>query len=674
MPSIERGARMGRPKSAARPVPRTAAGAPRPKPVRDAARPSRPASVARPRPQPGRPSRPNSSRPSRPQPARGSRPVRRRPIRPRPALGQPHRRARGLFTLICIVLSLFVAQLFRLQTFDAKSLAEQALAGRVTTAPVGASRGQLLDRNGEVLATSLERYNVTVDQKVVAEYYTYITDPVTKKKVKVTRGPKDAAVQLAKVLKIPVPEVLKTLVGTKRFSYVAKGVSPQTWRAVDALPISGIYPERTTQRFYPADGVAASLLGFVGKDGKALGGLELKLNEELSGKAGKVTYQRDPAGRFIPMTDVAERKAVAGINYQLTLDRDIQWKAEQLLAQKVTETKSESGSVVVMNRQGEILALANAPSFNPNNASAAKPADLSNRALAEVYEPGSTSKIMTAAAVLESGAVTTEDGFSVPDSVSRAGSTFHDSHTHPTERLNLAGILAQSSNVGTVLAGEKISPTDLHSYFTKFGIGQPSGLDFPGESRGILAKPQDWSGSQRYTVMFGQGLSINALQGASVYQTIANDGVRVTPRLIAGTVTEPGKLTPAAPAASSTVVSSKTAQQVRLMLEGVVSEEGTAPLARIPGYRVAGKTGTAERVDPACGCYRGYTSSFIGFAPADKPELIISVTLQDPINGRYGGRIAAPVFHDLMIYALQKLQVPPTGTASPKITLTPGER
>jgi cell division protein FtsI (penicillin-binding protein 3) len=224
------------------------------------------------------------------------------------------------------------------------------------------------------------------------------------------------------------------------------------------------------------------------------------------------------------------------------------------------------------------------------------------------------------------------------------------------------------------MAGEKLSPSTMYGYLTRFGIGQPSGLDFPGESRGILAQPQDWSGSQRYTVLFGQGLSVNAVQAAGVYQTIANDGVRVEPRLVAGTVRPDGTLVKAPAPRTVRVVSPATATSLRRMLEGVVSAEGTAPEARIAGYRVAGKTGTAQRFDPTCGCYRGYTGSFIGMAPADDPQLVVAVTLQRPVRGYYGGTVAAPVFREVMTYALQKLQIPPTGTKSPKISITPAAR
>ena len=319
---------------------------------------------------------------------------------------------------------------------------------------------------------------------------------------------------------------------------------------------------------------------------------------------------------------------------------------------------------------GEILALANAPTFDPNDTSRSAMKNLANRALSDVYEPGSTGKVMTFAAALEEKAITPSTPFTVPGHIKRSTKVFHDSHDHAPERLTAAGVLAKSSNVGTIMIGEKLAPRTMHDYLTKFGIGQPSGLNFPGESRGILAKAKDWSGSQRYTVLFGQGLSVNAVQAAGVFQTIANDGVRMPPRLIEGVQRADGTVEPAIPDRGVRVVSAATAETVRLMLEGVVSADGTAPEARIPGYRVAGKTGTAQRFDPGCGCYRGYTASFIGMAPADDPQLIVAVTLQRPVKGHYGGSLAGPVFKQIMSYALQKLQIPPTGTRYCSIRMT----
>ena len=578
-----------------------------------------------------------------------------------------------MFLAVCVVLSLFAVQLLRLQALDASAMAQAALGSRTTTNTVPALRGQILDRNGAVLAASVERRDVVVDQRVVRKWSRFEDIPGRPGKTrKVELGVRDAAVLLAPVLGLDVEALVARLSGQRGYVVVAKSVTPVLWRAVDALDVGGISGVRTSARVHPAGGLAASLTGWYTGDGRPLGGLEQRLDAQLTGRPGSVTYERDPSGRQIATGAIASTPAEPGGSVRLTIDRDLQWKAEQALAAQLKKTGALSGTVVVLRvKDNAILALANAPTFNPATKGAALAANLRNRALGDIYEPGSTGKVMTAAAALEEGVVTPMTPFTVKDKIRRADKTFNDSHSHPPERLTFAGILATSSNVGTVMVGEKVPAATMHAYLSKFGIGQPSGLKFPGESRGILAPVDQWSGSQRYTVLFGQGLSVNAIQAAGVYQTLANGGVHLPPRLVEGTQRLDGTLA-AAPAAKGTrVVSKKTAGQVIAMLEGAVSDEGTAPEARIAGYRVAGKTGTAQRYDDACGCYRGYTGSFIGLAPADAPQLVVAVTLQRPVNGYYGGVVAAPVFREIMTYALQSLQIPPTGAKSPSIRLIP---
>jgi len=276
---------------------------------------------------------------------------------------------------------------------------------------------------------------------------------------------------------------------------------------------------------------------------------------------------------------------------------------------------------------------------------------------------------MTAAAVIQQHTMTADTAITVPNSLMRGGRVFHDDISHGTWHLTLTGVLAKSSNLGAIQAADTLGEQKLYSYLRAFGMGQPTGLDFPGESQGILAPVSQWTRAQYATLAFGQGMSLNAVQATSVYATIANDGVRVEPTLVAGTTSPDGTFTSSPPAAQVRVVSPQTARTVRMMLESVVSNDGTAPKAKIAGYRVAGKTGTANRIDPTCGCYRGYTASFIGFAPADQPRLVVSVVLQNPRHGHFGGTLAAPVFKTVMSFALQTLGIPPTGTTSPRMRL-----
>jgi cell division protein FtsI (penicillin-binding protein 3) len=436
------------------------------------------------------------------------------------------------------------------------------------------------------------------------------------------------------------------------------------------MQLPGIFKQDTSLRVYPANGLAAAVVGFVGRDGSGLGGLELSDNSLLAGTNGVDTFEAGAGGREIPSSESNQRDAVDGSSIRLTINRDIQWAAERALSAQVRASGADSGTVVVMDpRTGAILALATAPSFDPADPGAAPVADRGNRALSEVYEPGSTSKVMTVAAVIQEKTMTPNTPITVPNSLMRGGRVFHDDVTHGTWHLTLTGVLAKSSNLGAIQAGDTLGEARLYSYLKAFGMGDPTGIGFPGESRGILAPVSRWSRAQFATLAFGQGMSLNAVQATSVYATIANDGVRVEPSLVAGTTAPDGTFTSSPPARQVRVVSPQTATTVRAMLESVVSADGTAPKANIAGYRVAGKTGTANRVDPGCSCYRGYTASFIGFAPADHPRLVVSVVLQNPRRGHYGGTLAAPVFKTVMSFALQSLDIPPTGSVPPRMRL-----
>ena len=293
-----------------------------------------------------------------------------------------------------------------------------------------------------------------------------------------------------------------------------------------------------------------------------------------------------------------------------------------------------------------------------------------NPSVQDVYEPGSTGKVMTMAAALEEGTITPTTVLRVPDSLLRAGKVFRDHDPHPVQHLTTTGILAVSSNTGSIQVGETLGSEKLHNYLTKFGIGEKTGSGLAGESAGILHPVSQWSGTTAPTVAFGQGYSLTAMQATSVFATIANNGVRVSPTVIAGISDESGNFTPAGNRNSVRVISNDNAAKLRTMMESVVSSHGTAPTAAIPGYRVAGKTGTAQRVDPMTGKYSGYTASFIGFAPADSPRFVINVTLQRPRNGHFGGSLCGPVFKKVMTFVLQSKHVAPTGTEVARVALT----
>lgn len=458
-----------------------------------------------------------------------------------------------------------------------------------------------------------------------------------------------------------------------RFVYLAHGVRPDQARLISSWNFLGIGTLPEYRREYPNDSLAASVIGFVNDTGKGAAGLESSMNDVLAGKQGWQRVEISPEGQHIPMGEDQKQPSVPGRGVRLTLQRDLQFKAQQAIEKQVKATRAKSGSVIVMDpRTGRLLAMASAPGFDPNHYADSDRSVWGSPLVQDAYEPGSTGKVVTAAAVMEHGGVTPKTPFTVPDQIKKYDVVFHDSHHHAPERLTFAGVLAKSSNVGTIMASESITEQQLYQTLRDFGFGQKTGLPLPGETPGLLEPPGKWSGTDRYPIAFGQTVSVNAVQMASVYATIANGGVRVTPNLVAGTVGEHDRFTPAPAPRRTQVISARTARQISDMLEGVTTKEGTAPKAQIKGYRVAGKTGTAEIVNPRCGCYDGggYTASFAGFAPADDPRLVVQVVLQDPKRGsHYGGDAAAPVFKDVMSFALQSEKIPPTGSRPPIIEI-----
>jgi cell division protein FtsI (penicillin-binding protein 3) len=565
------------------------------------------------------------------------------------------------------VLSLFAGRLVQIQGIDASVLAAKALQERSRAVVLPAHRGDVVDADGAVLATTVERRNIVVDQTLVPLFRNQRAADGTVPDG--AKGVAAAARALAPLLGMRVGELTRKLTGTKRYAVVAKDVEPDVWRRIARLSVPGVVGEQASRRVYPAGTVGASLVGFLGADGAPLAGIERSRQSDLAGVDGELRFEQSADGRQIPPGLGSEVEPRPGRGVQLTLDRDLQWKTQETLAAAVRKTAAASGYAVALDpRTGDVLALASVPTFDANKPGAAPAGNRENRALVDVFEPGSTSKVVTAAAAMEEGVVTPATRFRVDDEIHRGGKVFHDSHRHPTEKLTFAGVLAQSSNVGTILAGERVPAKDMYGYLRRFGLGSPTGIGLA-ESRGIVTPVADWNRSQRYTVLFGQGLSVTALQAAGVYATIANDGVRVAPRLVKAVGDGSGGWTPTPASAQTRVVGAKTAQQLRLMLESVVGDEGTAVAATIPGYRVAGKTGTAEAYDERCACYSGYTASFIGMAPADDPQVVVAVFLQRPTKGHYGGVVAAPVFQQVMTYALAARGIPPSGTRAPKVPL-----
>ncbi|MFE9371595.1 peptidoglycan D,D-transpeptidase FtsI family protein [Streptomyces sp. NPDC006711] len=626
--------------------------------------------------------------PARPHPR--PRPVARRPAAKKFKPSSHRPRLRLVSLGLTLVMLAFVVRLLQVQAVDASAYAAKADKNRYASYALPAERGQITDRAGIALATSVDAYDITADPTLFTPEATRIPD-----------APEQAAALLAPLVGKGQAELAKKLRTPKtRYVVLARRQTPQVWNQIKDLKkvftekaatdrakggpganvLAGVLNESSTKRVYPNGDLAAGILGYVNADGKGGGGLESSLNKELAGTDGKISYAQS-GGRRVPTAGTHETPAVPGSDVELTIDRDIQWMAQKAISDQVAESHADRGYVIVQRSDtGEVLAMANAPGFDPNNISQASAASLGNAALQDAFEPGSTAKVMSMAAVLEEGVATPETHVVVPNRLQRGDRLFKDDVDHPTWNLTLNGVLAKSSNIGTILAVEQLGKTDaqadnvLYSYLRKFGIGSPSGLGFPGETPGILAPASKWSSSQQYTVRFGQGLSLNAMQAASVYSTIANGGVRVEPTLVRGTKGPDGRFTPAPAPKQTRVVSEKTANTLAQMLESVVGDaEGTGTKAAIPGYRVAGKTGTANRVDPKTGTYKGYTASFAGFAPADNPKITVYCAIQNPTKGSYfGGQICGPIYKQVMEFALKTLQIPPSGAQAPNLPVTFG--
>ena len=572
-----------------------------------------------------------------------------------------HDRIRKVVAIALVILMLFSLRLIDLQAVRAAGFVERAQNELTKSGTLLAPRGTIYDINGIELARSVSAINIAVDQLL-------INDPQT------------AANLVAPILGLTPEQLEPELNGVRRYVLIAKDVAPAIWREVNATisaynssvmsesdgitkRIGGFVPERSFIRDYPSGPLTASLVGIINDQGVGASGIESSLNPMLSGVNGKYLYANG-RGNIIPGSQQVQVEAKSGTSIRLTIDRDVQWVAQNAINQAVSSSRAKSGTVVVMDpKTGHILAQASAPTFDPNNSKSITLEKLNNPSVQEVFEPGSIGKVITVAAALEEKKIRPDTVFTIPYSMKIYDRTFSDHEKHPTVKMTTTKMLAVSSNTGSIQVGQMLGKNTLYDYLRKFGIGESTNSKLPGESAGILHPVKDWSGVSLPTISFGQGYSLTAMQATSVFATIANNGVRVNPTILAGVVDQNGRYTPAKTTEGLRVLSDQTAAEMRLMMEGVVSSTGTAPSAAIDGYRVAGKTGTAQRYNTRCGCYSGYTASFMGFAPADEPKFVISVTIQDPKGLHWGGLLAGPVFKKVMSFVLQNERVKPTPAA-----------
>ena len=553
----------------------------------------------------------------------------------------------ALFVIFLLTFGAMAARLVMLQVVQAPAYAKLASSQRQTVIEYPARRGAIFDREGEPLAISVDLQTICADPSLVED-------------------PRATAARLAPILDME-PVVLEgKLLGTMpgdRFEYLARQVDPKTAEKVEKLELPGIFMQSEPKRYYPGGRLASHVLGFVDIDGKGLEGVEAAYEDVLRGVPGQRTLEQDPTRRIdLPQGDGGYEAPEAGRALFLTLDKQLQYFTELTLSDAVARYRAEAATAIVMRPgTGEILALANVPDFDPNKPGESTTEQRRNRALVDVYEPGSAFKIVTASGALEEGAVTPNTSFGVPDSFQYSDRVFHDSHPHPPMQMSTTEIIEQSSNVGTIQIGLRLGGTLLDRYVRKFGFGRGTGLDFPGESPGIVLDRSDWTGPTIATVSIGQGIAVTAMQMAAAYSTLANNGVWVEPKLVSATTNENGRVQASPAPSRKRIVSRSTAAQMATILTGVV-ERGTGIEAQIPGYSIAGKTGTAQKPLETGGYGNSYVASFAGFAPAKDPAIVVIVILDNP-SPIWGGTTAAPTFQIITEYALRHLGIAPSADA-----------
>jgi cell division protein FtsI (penicillin-binding protein 3) len=553
---------------------------------------------------------------------------------------QANRRLRLLIAIFAVVFVAAFARVAWLQAVKAQTLDHIAASQHREEIQVSAHRGTIFDRNGVQLAFGEQATTVYANPKEIVD-------------------PREAAIAVGEALDLDPGKLYPLLTDRSRgFVYLARKADPEKAEALESQEIVGIGFLPEERRVYPQRDVASEVVGFAGTENRGLAGVELQLDSVLAGKSGSKTIVRDPFGRTI---DVLESDPVEdGRDVHLTIDDTLQGHAERVLHRATRRWSAQSGSAVVLDpRTGAVLALAVEPDFDANEyPTVAKEEEdsLRNRAITDTYEPGSTFKVVTVGGVLESNLVSPWTKFRLPYKIPVADRVIHDAEPRGTQTMTVAEILSRSSNVGVVTLAQQLQRDGVDEWIRRFGFGRKTGIDYPGESRGIVLPPEEWSGSTIGNVPIGQGIAVTPIQMAAAYGAIANDGVWVQPHLV-----DRVEGSPRAEPKESRVLSTETTDQLTRMLRGVV-EEGSGTTAQIPGYHVAGKTGTAAKPEPTGGYSdTRYVASFVGFAPASRPELVVLVTIDEPRGAIWGGVVAAPVFAEIMQFALQYLEVEPDG-------------
>ncbi|TGO05866.1 peptidoglycan D,D-transpeptidase FtsI family protein [Serinibacter arcticus] len=580
-----------------------------------------------------------------------------------PRVGASARRQWILLWIVVAVLALFAARLVQVQVVEAATLAEQGRDTRARVIPLDATRGEIVDASGMVMATSVVRYDVQVDLRQVPAYVRLDeTRTAGEEPVILGRGAVEAAKQLAPLLGVDEHELGAQLTGTQGGLRIAREVTPEVREQIEELGINGLTTHSTTKRVYPNGTTAGDLVGWVNNEQNGAAGLEYSLNGDLQGVDGERSYETGVGGTVIPFASQSTVPAQDGPTVHTSIDLDLQYVCQNSVDAQVASASAEFGAAVVQEvKTGRILALCDSGATDPN----APTGSGEIRSVTSPYEPGSTGKILTVASALNEGLITPTSTFTVPDQLTMPnGQTFKDATEHPEHELTTAGILAFSSNTGTVQIGDLMTDAKRVEYMNAFGWGDRTGVELGGERGGTNLDPTQWDGRTRYVTMFGQANQVNLLQITNVMATLGNGGVRLPLHLVDGYSDDAGTFTPAEHGEGVQVVTEQTSDEMLLMLEGVMADQlgTTGKKAAIDGYRVAGKTGTAQIPNTVDGRLTDTAASFVGVAPAEDPEIAVGVIIFRPAGSGTGGGLAAPVFHDVASAALQMLGIPPSGT------------
>ena len=581
------------------------------------------------------------------------------------------RRRRSAVTVLFlfVFVAVFVVRLVDIQVVRAEALNADSLGNRSVEQPVYGSRGDIVDANGVVLAGTVMRYNITLSPRNAREF------DRTTDSGDVTVTVAQAAAEAGALTGQTGDEILQIITGSlaadkdSDYAVVARAVDVSVFRAIDKLDIPWMYAEKNPSRVYPDGAVAGNLVGFVSSGGEPQAGIELGQDSCLASTNGTETYEKGADGVRLPQSTVTTAQAKDGGDVVTTIDSDLQWFVQQVLAEQAVATGAAWGNVVVQEvKTGKLVAVADYPSVDPNNVNGTPDAeDRGSRAFTSPFEPGSTYKALTTASVLDAGAATPLSRVVAPYRyLPPNGANVNDSSNHDDLNLTLTGVMIESSNTGMSKFGELISDQQRYDYMTRFGVGTASESGFLAEESGTLRPYEDWDNQTKYATMFGQGLTTTAIQVSSIYQTLANNGVRMPVQLVAGCRQADGTMTDVPETVGTPVVSAAAARETADILEMVYQKAWLAKTWEIPGYRVGAKTGTAQMPDGQGGYTKGYLVSVSGFAPADDPQYVVSVSLADPVKLN-SSAAPAPIFQEVMSQVLKKYRAVPSGATAPAL-------